>query len=218
MRNLTALAEALLDSAGSGSTSMGIAKGEAGRGKTFAAKWFTVQNHEAVYVYYMTASGIATLYRSIAVEIANVKPRTVEQCVNAIKSATTYEKRLLIVDEADKATTKIIDSLRDLNEVCGIPILLVGESKITSIVEKEKRLRSRILDVVTFEEITLNDVATFFESIFTGIDIDKKVVKRVYERSKGDFRPVVRDIKKIARWVDLNNVKKIDKSCLEELK
>ena len=216
--NFTNLADALLDSAGSGSTSMGIVRGEAGRGKSFASKWFAVQNPEAVYVYYMTASGIATVYRSIAREIADVKPRTIDKCVDAIKEATNGEKRLVIIDEADKASTKIIDSLRDLNEVCGLPILLVGETKITGTVEKEKRLRSRILDVVTFEEITIRDVATYFENVFVGIEIDKKIIKKVYSRSKGDFRPVVRDIKKIARWVDATNVKKITAEALREIK
>jgi DNA transposition AAA+ family ATPase len=218
VKNFASLANALKESGGAGSTSMGIVKGEAGKGKTFAAKWYCVQNPEAVYIYYMTASGIATVYRSIAAEIADVKYRTIDKCVDAIKSAVSGEKRLVVLDEADKASTKIIDSLRDLNEVCGLPILLVGETKILSIVEKEKRLRSRILDVVSFDEITLKDVATFVEKVFKGLEVDSKLIKKIYTLAKGDFRPVVRLTKKIAKFVDTNGVRLLEYSILKELK
>ena len=216
VKKFNALADMLMKNAG-GTTSMGMVEGEAGRGKSFAAKRYAVQNIDSVYVYYLTDASAYYVYASIAEQVANIRPRSTKGCLQAIKEATKFDKKLVIIDEADKANVKVIDALRDMNEICQIPVLLVGESKIRDIINREKRLRSRILDIVEFNAIGPGDIKLFYETIFDGVEVDVKALKVLYSRSKGDFRAVVRDAKKVARLLEANNSKKVTEKLLEAI-
>ncbi len=200
-------------------SSIGIVVGVAGRGKTFAAKRYYAQNHNAFYVYCLTSMTISELYSQIVFLLTGQRIRHRLKALEAIQKATLNdEKKLIIIDEADKATPKVIDAIRDLNELCELPVLLVGEEKLLDIMNSARRLRSRVRAKVVFEPLTLTDVTMFYSEALPEVKVENpKIFKELHKRSRGDFRILKRDAKEIVKLLNINNTNVITNKILESL-
>lgn len=185
-------------------SSFGIVSGRAGRGKTKTAIWYTVQNpQDAVYVLYIDGMSIPQLAREICFEVTGLRPRSFYDCLIEIEKTTRLKRKLILIDEADKMPKKYIEMLRGFNERCLCPVALIGEETITSKLDEERRLKSRVRRVVQFEPMSVSDVVTFYQ-MAVGIDIDPSVAMLLWERAKGDFRVVVRDAYSVVRVLNTN--------------
>ena len=202
-------------------SSIGIVVGVAGRGKTFASKRYHVQNPEAYYVYCLTAMTISELYSQIAFLLTGQKMRARLRCLEAIQKVTANPmapKRLIIIDEADKASPKVIDAVRDLNELCELPVMLVGEEKLVDIMNSARRLKSRIRGKVVFEPLVFNDVVMFYNEALPDVKFEsQKYLRILHKRSKGDFRLLKLDAKKIVNLLNVNNTNIVTKKIMEML-
>lgn len=104
--------------------------GPAGCGKTIGAKAYTMEDPRAVYVRFRAgASRIPSMARDICEAMAARGARqsrsAVEQCYELLHGS----QRLLICDEWHRSALPQCDFLRDLSDVCGIPILLLTTVK-----------------------------------------------------------------------------------------
>jgi DNA transposition AAA+ family ATPase len=189
-------------------SSFGIVAGRAGRGKTRTAIWYAVQNPQAVYVLFIDGMTIPQLLREICFEIAGLRPRSFYDCLVEIEKNTKLKRRLILIDEADKMPKKHIEMLRGVNERCLAPIVLIGEEMLTSKVNEERRLKSRVRRVVQFEPLSVSDVVTFYE-VAVGLSPDPAVALKLWERAQGDFRVIVRDAYAIARMLNASDVQEI---------
>jgi DNA transposition AAA+ family ATPase len=207
VRNFDELAMDLLENPNL-TSSIGVAKGTAGRGKTASAKHFVSTHSDAIYVLYVDGYSHTMLAREIAYELTGVRARSFADNIDLINSATNRFRRLVIIDEADKMPGKHIEMLRSLNERCSIPLLLVGEETLYQRMAEEPRRLSRIRKpIVNFTRVTKVDIALFYESA-VGIQIssDKDVLSELLDRSHGDFRMVVSDAMSVCRVLNASGM------------
>lgn len=198
-------------------SSFGIVSGRAGRGKTRTAIWYTVQNHQdAVYVLYIDGMSIPQLAREICYEITGLRPRSFYDCLIEIEKTTRLKRKLILIDEADKMPRKYIEMLRGFNERCLCPVVLIGEETITSKLDEERRLKSRVRRIVYFEPLSVSDVVTFYQ-MAVGIEIDPSVAVLLWERAKGDFRVVVRDAYSVVRLLNTNETTELTQEMVNRL-
>jgi len=175
-----------------------------------------VQNQSAVYVLYVDGMTIPQLAREICFEITGIRPRSFYDALIEIEKTTKYKKRLVIIDEADKMPKKHIEMLRGLNERCQVPIMLLGEEVITSKLSEERRLKSRVRKIVTFEPISVADVSTYYQASM-GISLDPNVALALWKRSQGDFRIIVRDAYAIYRMLKANETTVVTMEMVQRL-
>jgi hypothetical protein len=161
-----------------------------------------------VYVLFIDGMTIPQLLREICFEIAGLRPRSFYDCLVEIEKNTKLKRRLILIDEADKMPKKHIEMLRGVNERCLAPIVLIGEEMLTSKVNEERRLKSRVRRVVQFEPLSVSDVVTFYE-VAVGLSPDPAVALKLWERAQGDFRVIVRDAYAIARMLNASDVQEI---------
>lgn len=107
-----------------------IGYGPAGCGKTIGAKAYCMEDPRAIYVRFRAgASRIPSMARDICDAMAARGARrsrsSVEQCYELLHGS----QRLLICDEWHRAALPQCDFLRDLSDVCGIPIMLLCTQK-----------------------------------------------------------------------------------------
>lgn len=197
-------------------SSFGIVSGRAGRGKTKTAIWYAVQNPQAVYVLYVDGMSIPQLTREICYEITGIRHRSFYDSLIEIEKTTRHKKRLILIDEADKMPKKHIEMLRGLNEKCFTPVILLGEEMITSKLDEERRLKSRVRKVVSFEPITVADVSTYYQSSM-GVNLDPDVALSLWKRSQGDFRIIVRDAYTIFRILKTNETTTVTEEMVKKL-
>ena len=169
--------------------SLGMVTGPAGRGKSLAAKRYATQS-EAVYVPPMLIRTPVMLLREICFELSAVRPARTEACLTQIETAMRDQRRLVIVDEADLMEIRLLEMLRNLNEVTECPVLLIGEEGLAGKIKSRRRLSSRIRRRLEFGPVTQADVALFYKRAL-GQELTPDTVAVLHRHSEGDWRPVL---------------------------
>lgn len=216
---INSLGDGLLDEGSTLNSSIGVAIGSAGYGKTSAVKNFAVNNDNVAYVLYIEGYTIPMLLKAITRELTGMCGRSYEQNLEIIKEATSVTRKLVVVDEADRMPVRFLEALRGLNEIACIPLLLVGEEGLAAKMAMHPRLQSRIRKPqVIFRPLTVTDVATYYEQA-VGISIkeDISVCTILLKHAGRDFRTMINDANMICSAMNTNGVTVITKEFLNEI-
>jgi DNA transposition AAA+ family ATPase len=211
------LAGELADQDGTLSSSIGMAIGSAERGKTYTSRWFVRHNDNAAYILYVDGFSPVQVLRDMCDVIAHTRPYSMSKCITVLEEHCRYQRRLMIIDEADKCPVKLLEMLRGVNERCNLPVLLVGEEGLKAKTDQVPRLRSRIRKpVVLFEEATEVDVATYYTQA-AGISIGKDIAAMLTRHSRGGFRTIVNEAGELARMANASGIKTITEAMVKQL-
>ena len=197
--------------------SIGMILGKAGYGKTTAVKRYAIEHMDAVYVLYM---GFArtSLFRRIAEELVGRSAGTYFGNIKLIEEATSVCRKLIIIDEADRVPLPILEDLRTLNENAGVPLLLVGEESLASLVKRADRIESRIRKpVVTFKPIDTATVIALYKKA-CGLSIDVDIAKKLISMCGRDFRVAVNDMQHIVTIMNQNGISEVTKEVIDAAK
>ena len=187
--------------------SLAIVTGPAGRGKTEAARHYAIQNN-AIYIPPMNIRTPPMVLREITFELQNVRPQRSDACVLLINEAMAKERRLIFIDEADLLPMAILEMLRNLNECCACPVVLIGEEALKGKISSRRRLASRIRRRLDFGPINQHDIAYFFRTAL-GVKVETDVTSAIHRYANGDWRPVLTTaigIERTMKASNLNNV------------
>ncbi len=212
-----ALADDLSNPESTLSSSLGMVIGKAERGKSFTSKWYTAQNPSAVYVLFIDGSSVTQMLRDICDALANTRPFSLGKCISVLEQTCRFNRRLVIIDEADKCPVKHLETLRGINERCNLPFLFVGEEGLKSKVDYVPRLRSRVRNpVVIFEPAKEIEIATYYQSA-AGLRLDVPIVKELSKRARGGFRTIANEARALANIANASGLQTITPEMLEQL-
>lgn len=217
---LDELAQDLLNPATTLNASIGIVCGHAGYGKTTAIKHFCTMIDAAVYVLFIEGFTLTTLVREIAKALGGVRYHSFELNKDYIKEATSVYRKLIVIDEADRLPLRYLESIRNLNEYCGLPFLLVGESSIKSKMAALPRLESRIRNrPLEFSSLSDIDIRNFYQQA-VGLDIayTPKAIDQLLKLCHGDFRIMVNDAHRIVQILNANGLDEISQEVIDAIK
>jgi hypothetical protein len=211
------LAGELADQDGTLSSSIGMAIGSAERGKTYTSKWFARNNENAAYTLYVDGFSQVQVLRDICDAVAHTRPYSMSKCITVLEEHCKYQRRLVIIDEADKCPLRLLEMLRGVNERCNLPFLLVGEEGLKAKIDQVPRLRSRIRKpVVLFEEASEIDVATYYQQA-AGVSLNKDIATVLTRHARGGFRTIVNEAGELARMANASGIKSITESLVKQL-
>ena len=129
--------------------------------------------------------------------IAHTRPYSMSKCITVLEEHCRYQRRLMIIDEADKCPVRLLEMLRGVNERCNLPFLIRKP-------------------VVLFEEATEVDVATYYTQA-TGISIGKDIATMLARHSRGGFRTIVNEAGELARMANASGIKTITEAMVKQL-
>jgi len=211
------LADGLLDPGGLMNSSLGVVIGTAGRGKTFTCRRYASIYTDAAYVLFVDGYSPVKLLKEIAYELSGTRPVYFEKCLNAIEEASRINRKLVVIDEADKMPVRYHEMLRGINERCQLPLLLVGEEELYAKLANVPRLRSRIRKpIVKFQPVDVVDVSTYYK-LALNLTIAPEVSKALCQRSAGDFRVIVNDANEICDIMNTNNLSTLELELLQQI-
>lgn len=176
--------------AGEGYPAMVMAYGEAGTGKTRAARSL-YSEYLGFYVRVMEGMTQAAFLQEICFEITGSRPHGSMRCKSAINSALRNEPAPLFIDEADRLQKPRLEDLRDIHDATGSPVILIGEMGLPTVVSARSRINDRIPDAfrVLFGEISRADVHMYAAKA-AGLNLSPEAGQAVLESTKGNFRRV----------------------------
>ena len=190
--------------------------GNAGLGKTKTALYLSFQ-FDSIYIRATNKMTTKWFLEELAKELDEI-PRfftadIFRQCVNVLKN----KPQMIIVDEIDYLLSdfKTIETLRDLHDETGIPIVLVGMSLAKHKLKKHTHLFDRISEIYQYTEFEYSDIKQIVDEI-SEVDMTKEVISVIHQKAKS-FRKIVEMINTLENIALVNGIKLIDKNIIQEV-
>src|SRR5512139_487011 len=162
----------------------------AGVGKTTLLQRVATMNRRASYIRYLEHLSPTGLLREIAFAVAGARPRGSDACFSLIEEELARERRLILIDEADRLSLRHLNMVRDLSDHCRVGILLAGEEPLKSKLSEERRLASRVRQEIRLEPISQADILVFYEKALDQ-QISPEFAAAFARHAEGNFRLAV---------------------------
>ena len=205
-RNVARLWEVLesLHSASLGEPRLGLIYGPAGRGKTRAVDTLAARTG-AVYV---SAARVWTPNSMLKTILAALGcPATNTGAGNLLRAAEALSERisvpymgngLLIIDEADylakgthpPRTPPLLDTVRDLHDASGAPILLVGMNGLAKLLSQFPQFWDRVRMSEEFAPLVRKEVVSLASEL-AGLTLDDQSAEQIRRATKGNLRQAI---------------------------
>ena len=187
-----------------------FAKGQAGRGKTEGAKHYHVNSSKSLYLRVRGGYTQTAFLQALLFEVKGKngdRPRhSANRCKDMIIDLLEDDRKAIIIDEADKLTIGRIEDLRDILDETGVPVALVGEEGLESLLAERRRIWSRVVHEVIFGPVNDAEIAMYGMKA-AGLNVPPTLCKKIASKTEGDFR-LVRNImillEKAAKAADTN--------------
>ena len=176
--------------AGAGFPGMVMGTGKAGTGKTRAARALFAE-HGGVYLRAMQGMSQAAFLQTLCFEVTGTEPHGSMRCKRAIIQTLGDEPAPIFVDEPERLHTDRLEDLRDIHDMTGAPIVLIGELALETKVNARSRLNDRIPEAfrVSFGEISSADVLLYAEQA-ASLALTPAAAAYVKKHTQGNFRRV----------------------------
>ena len=131
---------------------MALVYGGFGLGKSQTIMWW-VTNNDAIYVRCNHKMSARWLLTEIVEELDDVPTYLTSLLFKQIEDKLRERPKVLVVDEVDFLlnNSSAIETVRDLHDKIGIPVVLVGMSLAEAKLKRHKHIYDRLLGVLKFE-------------------------------------------------------------------
>lgn len=194
---------------------MALVYGGHGLGKSQTILWWAT-NNDAVYVRANQGMSVRWLLAEIAEELGEVPFFHTQETFNLIEQKLKTNPKIIIVDEIDYLIEKsTVETLRDLHDRTGCPIVLVGMGMADKKISRYKHLEDRIFEKLKFEHFNQQDISEIISQL-SDIKFSENAIEYLSFQSN-QFRQIIKLINKIEKLAKTNNIKEIDEYILKEL-
>jgi hypothetical protein len=193
VRNFDVLMNGLALGAGRGR--LGLVWGRSGLGKTETVRrWHA--HHDSIY-WYMRAAGRSSeleflqgLARELGVvAIAGRKAAVFGACVDAL----AVNPRPVFLDEPEKMGAFFMDVIKDLTDLTGAPVVLVGEEELVAATQRNRRIWRRIWRQMEFKPVEIADVILLAREA-AGVNLSVPLASVLHGGDTGMIADIERDL------------------------
>ncbi|WP_341893850.1 ATP-binding protein [Ferrovibrio terrae] len=163
--------------------------GPAGLGKTTAAEILTTKQ-QAVYVRALAVWTPTAMLAAICAELQiNDNCTRKWQMVQNIMRSLEERPRPIIVDEADHIAgdPKNIETLRDVHDMCGVPIVLIGMEGLVKSLRRRPQVAQRVGAEIIFQPLNHAD-ATQVAKQLCEVQLAEDLIDKLFKASQGSIR------------------------------
>jgi len=184
--------------------------GPSGYGKSAAAA-FAANLHRAYYVECRDTWSKKAFLLAVLRELSILPARTMSEMIDQIAVQLSTSGRPLIVDDVqyllDKALANILTDIYNASEGT---IVLIGEERVPSSLQRLERLHNRVLEWVPAQPATLDDVRKLAEQSYPGIVFGDDLLADLSKATKGCLRRVAVNLYKVKSEAEAMMVDRVD--------
>jgi DNA transposition AAA+ family ATPase len=170
-----------------GIPSMGLVSGSTGCGKTRSITWLVQQSHingillraNATWTLNAMLAGIAS---SLGISPQWRNAKTLTSVVEWFQTT----RRPLFIDECDYLLRdlRMIETLRDIHDMAGIPVILIGMSGIEKKLAHRQQLSRRISQFVEFQPLDMQDARILADTV-CDVGVSDDLLAKIHKESQG---------------------------------
>lgn len=133
----------------------------------------------------------------------------------ALEEKLKYNPKILVVDEIDYlfSNKHTIETLRDIHDKLGIPILLVGMELADKKLQKYGHINDRIFAKLKFEKLSKEDFREIIETL-SEVKFSDNAIKYITNRNL-QFRQIVKVITKAEQLANTNKLSEISEEIIK---
>lgn len=186
--------------------------GDYGLGKSETIKWWTFKN-DCVYVRATQGMSSKWLLSEIAEELGENPYWLIQDNFALIENNLKLNPKTIIIDEVDYLLEKrAIETLRDLHDRTGCPLVLVGMTAIDQKLSRYPHLVDRIYKKFKFESYDTNDIKQILKEL-TEIPFTPDGLEYLATRSN-QFRQIVKLVNRVEKLAKTNQITELNEQNL----
>ena len=195
---------------------MGLVYGEPGLGKSQTAMWLACK-YDGIY---LRASNLMTgrwLLEEMVKELDEIPRYLTSDNFNIVVKKLKQKPQVIFIDEIDYLMNnyKTIETLRDIHDETGCPIIFIGMGLAHRKLERYKHLYDRFSEILKFETFGVDDLSQIIgkpsEITFTRDAIE--YIHKKYNR----FRQIVQLINQMETFAKDNNLAEINMEVISQI-
>ena len=195
---------------------MGLVYGEPGLGKSQTALWLACK-YDGIY---LRASNLMTgrwLLEEMVKELDEIPRFLTSDNFNIVVKKLKNNPQVVFIDETDYLINnyKSIETLRDIHDETGCPIIFIGMGLVHRKLERYKHLYDRFSEIIKFETFGVNYLSQIINQLseipFTPDTIEYILSK--YNR----FRQIVQLINQMEIFAKDNNLTEINVEVISQI-
>ena len=194
---------------------LALVYGEHGLGKSQTIQWWADKNDSA---YVRATQGMTSrwLLSEIAEELGEDPFWHAQETFTLVENHLRQHPKTIIVDEIDYLTEKhTVETLRDLHDKTGCPIVLVGMGCADKKLARYPHLMDRVYKQLKFEQFNQDDILDILSQL-TDLSFTEDAIIYLSTRTN-QFRQLVKLINKIEKLSQTNQIKELDEYTLKGL-
>ncbi len=196
---------------------MSLLFGEPGLGKTRTTLWWCAQN-DGVFIRTKKLMTGRWLLEEIVAELGEAPMRRTSDLFRQAVDQLFERPRTLFIDEADYLAhdARVIETLRDLHDTTGTPLVLIGMDQADKKLMRFKHLYDRFSEIVRFHPLTDADVKSVAEQM-AEVKLSEDAVSYIHNQANR-FRRVVVWLYKAEAIAKANSLKEVTMQHLQGVK
>ncbi|OHD21247.1 MAG: AAA family ATPase [Spirochaetes bacterium GWB1_59_5] len=204
--------EALLDRP-QGMEGMGLVWGPPGTGKSTALA-LVANLYNGVYARALGCWSVTSMLGELCVDLAGKRTTRKADMVTYIVGQLTQDNlrpRPIFIDEADYCFRQfdMVDSLRDIYDLSGCPVILVGMENIARDIREHDRIARRITQWVEFSGLDIEDAIQVTEELCE-VEVEQDLIDYLYGQTNGNIGRMVIGLTKIENFAQVNGMERIN--------
>ncbi len=188
---------------------MGLLWGQPGEGKTTAIS-FVVNQMDGIYLramrYWTETSMLGALMTELGMESMGRKA----PMMHAILERLMEYPKPVFVDEADYLfkNTHMLDSLRDIYDMTGSPVILIGMEKMARKIQVRGKFARRITQWIEFTGIDLADSRVVADTLCE-VDVANDLLAHVNKAAKANIGRMLIGLSRIEQFARTNKLETV---------
>lgn len=182
-----------------GTEGMGLLWGEPGEGKSTAVGY--VRNvYNGVFIRAVGCWTVTTMLGEICRELGGERKCRRADMISFIVEKLATNPRPIFVDEADYLFRQfeMVDSLRDIYDMSGSPVILIGMEDIARRIQAHGRFARRITQWVEFSGLDLEDTRILAETVCE-VRVSADLISQIHKATKGNIGRMVISLSRIEK-------------------
>lgn len=194
---------------------LALVYGDHGLGKSQTIQWWADKN-DSVYVRATQGMTSRWLLSEIAEELGEDPFWHSQETFTLVENHLRQNPKTIIVDEIDYLIEKhTVETLRDLHDKTGCPIVLVGMGTADKKLARYPHLTDRIYKTLKFEQFNEDDISDILSQL-TDLNFTEDAINYLATRTN-QFRQLVKLINKIEKLSQTNQIDELDEYTLKGL-
>ena len=195
---------------------MGLIYGEPGLGKSQTALWLACK-YDGIY---LRASNLMTgrwLLEEMVKELDEIPRFLSSDNFNLVVKKLKQSPQIIFIDEIDYLMNnyKSIETLRDIHDETGCPIIFIGMSLVHRKLERYTHLYDRFSEVLKFDTFGVNDLSQIIIQL-SEIPFTPDAIEYIHSKYNR-FRQIVQLINQMETFAKDNNFPEITKEIMEQI-